>query len=453
MKMVKSLLLGTAAGLVAMSGAQAADLPVKAKPVQYVKICSLYGAGFYYIPGTDTCIKLGGWVRTEYNYEAGGSFLQIKANGFDRNTAQNAWRTRGIITLDTRTQTDYGTLRSYIAGGFQHTETGQNNGDYGGPSVYTPRAFIQLGGFTAGLAQSFYDFYSTPAYSNTTNILGADTGGGGDNVFAYTAQFGNGLSASLSVEDDSQRRTGITGNGVLGGAYAATSVPDLVANLNVAQTWGSAQVMGALHQVQAGYYTSAVPGSGHPGNEVGFAVGAGLTVNLPMLGRGDTLSGEVDYTEGAMNYMGNHIGNFVLTQGASVGQGSAYDAVYGAAGSGLNLTKAWSVVGGFKHVWTSQWNTTAYGAYGAVNYDEAAIGMTPAKGSADWNFWYVGSRTTWSPVANLDLSVDVMYNKLNTANAIVTGGSAAAGFGTAVVNPTNVDWFQAMFRVQRNFYP
>ena len=65
MKMVKSLLLGTAAGLVAAAGAQAADLPVKAKPVQYVKICSLYGAGFYYMPGTDTCIKVGGYVRAE----------------------------------------------------------------------------------------------------------------------------------------------------------------------------------------------------------------------------------------------------------------------------------------------------------------------------------------------------------------------------------------------------
>ena len=54
MKMVKSLLLGSAAGLVAVAGAQAADLPVKAKPVQYVKICSLYGVGFYYIPGTTT---------------------------------------------------------------------------------------------------------------------------------------------------------------------------------------------------------------------------------------------------------------------------------------------------------------------------------------------------------------------------------------------------------------
>ena len=57
MKMVKSLILGSAAGLLAMSGAQAADLPVKAKAVEYVRICSLYGAGFYYIPGTDTWIS------------------------------------------------------------------------------------------------------------------------------------------------------------------------------------------------------------------------------------------------------------------------------------------------------------------------------------------------------------------------------------------------------------
>jgi hypothetical protein len=56
MKMVKSLVLGSAAALLAMGGAQAADLPVKAKAVEYVRICSLYGAGFFYIPGTDPCI-------------------------------------------------------------------------------------------------------------------------------------------------------------------------------------------------------------------------------------------------------------------------------------------------------------------------------------------------------------------------------------------------------------
>ena len=71
MKLVKSLMLGSAAGLIAMSGAQAADLPVKAKAVEYVKVCSLYGAGFFYIPGTDTCIKLGGYLRVDTTFNGG----------------------------------------------------------------------------------------------------------------------------------------------------------------------------------------------------------------------------------------------------------------------------------------------------------------------------------------------------------------------------------------------
>src|SRR3954469_16080035 len=62
MKTVRSLLLGSAAGFVAVAGAQAADMPVKAKPVEYVKICTLYGAGFYYLPGTDICVKHGAYV-------------------------------------------------------------------------------------------------------------------------------------------------------------------------------------------------------------------------------------------------------------------------------------------------------------------------------------------------------------------------------------------------------
>uniref|UniRef100_UPI0025EE0153 porin n=1 Tax=Tardiphaga sp. TaxID=1926292 RepID=UPI0025EE0153 len=65
MKTIKGLILGSAASILAMGAAQAADLPVKAKAVEYVKVCSLYGAGFYYIPGTDTCIKIGGAIRLD----------------------------------------------------------------------------------------------------------------------------------------------------------------------------------------------------------------------------------------------------------------------------------------------------------------------------------------------------------------------------------------------------
>src|ERR1700759_3107352 len=119
MKMVKSLLLGTAAGLVAMTGAQAADLPVKAKPVQYVKICSLYGVGFYYIPGTDMCLKIGGWVRAEYGFTANGNNTTAIENGVANTRATNnvAYTERGYITADARNQTAYGTVRSYIAVG------------------------------------------------------------------------------------------------------------------------------------------------------------------------------------------------------------------------------------------------------------------------------------------------------------------------------------------------
>ena len=64
----KSLFLSSAAGIVAVAGAQAADLPAKAKPVEYVKVCSLYGVGFWYVPGTDTCLKIGSFIREQVGW-------------------------------------------------------------------------------------------------------------------------------------------------------------------------------------------------------------------------------------------------------------------------------------------------------------------------------------------------------------------------------------------------
>src|SRR5213079_1213882 len=112
MKMVKSLLLGGAAGLVAVAGAQAADLPVKAKPVEYVKVCNLYGAGFFYIPGTDTCLKIGSYIRSDHSYGAGNSGAYFLANTSARFTRTDTslynYRARIYLTTDWRTQTDYG---------------------------------------------------------------------------------------------------------------------------------------------------------------------------------------------------------------------------------------------------------------------------------------------------------------------------------------------------------
>src|SRR3984885_16042848 len=122
MKMVKSLILGSAAGLLAMSGAQAADLPVKAKAVEYVRICSLYGAGFWYIPGTDTCVKLGGYLRVDTTFN-GGAYDQPNWNGSfgggDRFYDRIDSRSRMALTVDTRTASEYGVVRTFMQGDFQ----------------------------------------------------------------------------------------------------------------------------------------------------------------------------------------------------------------------------------------------------------------------------------------------------------------------------------------------
>src|SRR5262245_19335545 len=130
MKVVKSLILGSAAGLAALSGAQAADLPVKAKAVEYVRICSLYGAGFFYIPGTDTCIKLGGYVRIDTTFN-GGIYGQPAWSGdfgqSNRYLDYLASRSRMALTVDTRTATEYGVVRTFGQADFQFNNVGNSN--------------------------------------------------------------------------------------------------------------------------------------------------------------------------------------------------------------------------------------------------------------------------------------------------------------------------------------
>src|SRR6266513_3359279 len=135
----KRMLLGSAAALTAISSAQAADLPVKAKPVEYVKICSLYGEGFYYIPGTDICLKIGGYVRADYGWNVSGARTPHYSGGAgaqDRSVSPYSTRHRASFNFDSRTQTAYGTLRTYVA-------VTVDNLDQGSVSVNPSRAFIQ----------------------------------------------------------------------------------------------------------------------------------------------------------------------------------------------------------------------------------------------------------------------------------------------------------------------
>ncbi len=414
MKMVKSLILGTAVAFAASAGAQAADLPVKAKAAGYVKICPQYGPGFYYIPGTDICLKVGGLVFAEAGYYASGAITTLTYGGtWSRDDVSLQWRSRGYLSVDARTATPYGVLRSFIFGGFEQRNTAATNAiTNGGFHQY---AFIQFAGFTAGTANSFFDFGA-----NYLTLSVSSNPWNWTNVFAYTANLGNGLSASISLEDNSTSRIGAP-------ATVQHQSPSIVGNIRLDQAWGSAQVMAAA---QEGRFQI----NGAPANHTdwGWAVGAGVEIKLPMLGAGDTIKFVAVTSEGATEYTGlsgspyGGIGGIGVGFGTVAGVGTATVTDWVNA-TGMNTgTDASSVMVQFKHNWTPTVNSNFH-----VGYNEA-YNVTAAGGFGGLQIVQYGHSLKWSPVKDLTLALDVLYTETD-------------------VNNTETDKLATWFRVTRTF--
>ena len=521
MKPVRTLIVGSIAGLLVMGGAQAADLPVKAKAVEYVRICSLYGAGFFYIPGTDTCIKLGGYLRVDTTFH-GGVHGQPAWNGDigqnNRYADYFVSRSRMALTVDTRTANEYGVVRTFGQGDFQFTTLGGssfnpnvlqtnlgNNPQLldtpGGGYVAVEYIFIQFAGFTFGKSASAY---ATPWQgfpgNISSNLLGGQNTDTGTNNIQYRVDFGNGVSASIGLDDPTvwdrtsvfNLSTGLNAVGIAGNAYAGTHAPDIVGNIRIDQAWGLFQISAAAHEVNGSYNvlnaTTAAPNalseiSGHPDTKWGGSVMAALQIkNLPT-GEGDDIKLDASYAKGVTKMVIATSGtspNFAMFGGTglvgayqSVGFGATTDAVYLpaiAGGTGdLKLTEAFGFRGAFNHNWDPYWSSSLYGSASFVRYGGTAGDLTTAKGQycavytagklvspdyrCDPNFavYQVGFLTRWTPVRNLTFSAEVQYFRLDqnfTGAAILT---PAAPKPTAVYQFKDQDAVHLQVRVQRNF--
>jgi len=222
---IKSLLLGSAAAFVAVSGARAADAVVIAEPepMEYVRICDTYGVGFYYIPGTETCLKVSGYIR--YDIGVGGfgltdvidkdeffdDFFEDERGDYGTNDTYDK-RARFQLRVDSRTETELGTLRTYAAVNFQW-DSGSTGG-YDDPEFFDPEnngftfseanfgvehAYLELGGFRAGKTDSLFSTFT--GYAG--GVIHDDIIGYGPfdtHQLAYTFTGGNGFSAAVALE-------------------------------------------------------------------------------------------------------------------------------------------------------------------------------------------------------------------------------------------------------------
>src|SRR5215211_5133756 len=265
--------------------------------------------------------------------------------------------------------------------------------------IVLDKAFIQFAGVTAGRATSFFDFYA--------NDLGwFGIGGGSDrastNLLAYTASFGSGWSATLSLEDPVERRypvvtnlggatlvaggtlfsaaaapiqifnpiTGLPINSAFVGQQQRNAMPDIVAAVRVDQPWGSAQLSGIIHQIStigatipAGNIFAGATFTGfRPDTEYGYGIQAGVKLNLPMIAPGDLLYLQAVYARGCIDCV---VGGAWVLGGGTAGQGGfpgtngrfAYntaDGILNPLTNEVTLSKEWGAVAAFLHYWTPQ---------------------------------------------------------------------------------------------------
>ena len=317
-----------------------------------------------------------------------------------------------------------------------------------------------MAGFTFGVTQSFYDFYSQSATSFFGGMINpaSDTGDAGEFVFgAYTAQFGNGLSATLALENPrttavlngsqttmfrtvSRLRLAMLGQPRYCAGLSAEAIqwPDIVANLRIDQTWGSAQIMGAIHNASASYYGTASPNDalGHPGDAIGWAVGARPEVELPDDRPRRLLpgSGQLQRRRQEVRRLASYTQHVLDVQRRDPTASVSAAMASSAAGTGIELTTAWGVNAAYEHFWNKRWQTSVYGAYTATSYDATAnlqlctaesrgvrwlLQLRHRRLTCDNNFqtWTVGTRTQFNLDCQTYIGVDVVYQKLQTALA------------------------------------
>jgi hypothetical protein len=516
-KGLKTLLLGTAAGLVAVAGAQAADMPVKAKPVQYVKICTLYGDGYYYIPGSDTCIKIGGFVRMEVGWNAQGgdqdpAFTSTQG-AQDRTVSPVSTRARAGVTMDTRTETQYGTLRTLTSLLFQN----QNQTE----SFNAQRAFIQWAGFTFGRVQSFSDVWSlNDAWNLEKQMTGKDTGSTGVNEIAYTFDLGSGVTMTFGADERATKSlTNLSVNTALKVGADPTDYhqgevyPDMFVNLREDASWGYVALTGAVHDVNASDYTqsgtsaslatSGAPGytctaagfaggvgavntplssCGHPSDKVGWAINAGGEVRIQMGGGlTDRIGAGARYSQGATSWSNTNVSSpDLFNSGNNLSIGWMTDGVF-VNGAGIELTTSWNLQAGYEHAWSNTFRTDIVAGYASISYDSTAqtyfsdaLGCTPGGSGAakqtsvnissgsncnpNYQFLETGLRGTWTPIPNFYISAQLTYyyvwtgfngDSLNLSNA---GANPIIGTRPAGIYQTgNQNIFSFVTRVQRSF--
>jgi hypothetical protein len=535
MTLIKSIMLGSAAGIVAVASAQAADLPTrKAAPVEYVRVCNVGGITGWTMPGSDTCVKISGYMTghyiggnlsNQYNSASSNTALVPIATALGDTTAghlsqvlmvqggnvaapifngitgkslgvtlpaqgnatfnrdSQGWNIRANLGFDFASNTAYGPLIGHMD---FNSDLGSGLDSPRGSFTYVNTGYITWAGLTAGKAQSFYSFIG--GGDNWNNFFSPDQKGFNEPIlFAYTASFGGGFTATLAAQ--SQGTNGASGGGTnetgsysAGGNNLGTGIfapgvvgptqfggqrwPDIVGALHVKQGWGEAQVSGVIHNVNvedSSFFGSdtcgltGLAGCNGSENKIGWGIDAGVKVNLPSFGAGDDAILTGSFTRNATWYSGlpdaqNGENGQVNGNGQPMYMADAY---FNPLTNAWATPTAWSVSGLIEHHWTPTIYTDLEGSIGGINWtgqNGSTLGVGTGLISPHAFTYLIGADIGWNPVTNLNFDLELMYQHVQQD---APSGNIGTVFSSGAFIPGawqgDSSGFQGRLRVTRYF--
>jgi hypothetical protein len=456
-----------------------------AGPISYAQTCDAYGAGYFTLPGSDLCLRLSGRVLSDL------TLRQIPLSGFTPNPgsaigapshAPNPSSVGGGIgggvTLEAQIPTALGTVYGFAdattvfgAGLLSPNPAGiySPQADLSGydPNLWRnfnrlDQAYLQWAGWTAGRAQSIFDFYAD-AY----NLMPLRGSNARTELLAYRFQPMPGVTAALALENNRERRNliGQAVNPAASADYSGAAAPDVVAALRVESPFGLAQISGAAHELRTRY---AAPDSVAPGQpdasattQWGFAAQGGLKVNLPNLSDADAMILQATYARGASAYLTGdnqplfagvndpaHPGIASPRLGAAPGLTSYdYDCVNSTQPFGhCDQSTGYALIAAFKHFWTPTVSSSLFASFFGMNYTDAARAGAPGvTGASNYRETSVGANLTWTPLKNLMVGGEIAFTQGKASPAPASTQQPAAPAW-----PVANEW-SGRIRVQRNF--
>jgi hypothetical protein len=312
---LRSFLFGTAVAFAAVAPASAADLSI-AEPVESVKVCDTFGAGFWYIPGSDTCLKIGGYVRFDTRISDTKIVTGSHSSNWD-------FRTRARLNITASSMTDAGLLTGFMRLQADYDPTKSTN-----TQVLLDRANLSLGGLLAGTDTSAFD-YPSGGYNLDLSAIRSDSVTG---HIQWTNKMDK-FTTVFSLEDPRYRNG--TGSGTSNG-----QLPDFVAAIGYTDGPFDARLSGAVVDQYLG--------------DPGYAIQFGTSLKLDQIAKGDAI---------------RFIAGYAVDAGSFTGASKALSTWNFKGGT------SWNLVGSAQHYWAPTFQTAVMASYVHGENTDNAVGQ------------------------------------------------------------------------------